>query len=516
MIVRYLFVAFLVLHPWIMKAQNLMRNPGFEEVTDCNLTTITGITATYWSFASLEGASQNYHACSTDASFSVPKNINGFQKPLSGNGYGGLFLFSSIFTPPVTYREYLQGTFVKPLEAGKVYAFTCFFSLPDYNPFPTDRMGIYFSKDKVRVEDYGVLPFTPQIVHPGVFLADSVNWVKYEGSFKATGGEKHLLIGNFSSDEDTPILYDTRVGISIHYYIDDVSLYECNKLVELGSDTTICAGETYVLNAFTQGATYQWQDTSTASTYTVKKEGMYWVEVYKDNCHTKDSIYVALKDPTFSLGQDTTLCQGEALTIKAAGVQPPYTWSNGVEQATITVTTSGKYWLRATVNGCQRTDTIQVTFEEPARVFLGNDTTLCYGEVLTLTAWSPGATYRWNDASEQASLEVRESGDYSVKVKRAACEDEGKIKVTFFDCARDIPNVITPNDDNKNETLVIKEIRNDLWSLEIMNRWGKLVYQNTNYRNEWDGRGCSPGVYFYYLVNLASHQKYKGWVQILK
>jgi hypothetical protein len=30
----------------------------------------------------------------------------------------------------------------------------------------------------------------------------------------------------------------------------------------------------------------------------------------------------------------------------------------------------------------------------------------------------------------------------------------------------------------------------------IYNRWGKVVYQNNQYNNDWDGRGVTDGVYY--------------------
>jgi gliding motility-associated-like protein len=60
-----------------------------------------------------------------------------------------------------------------------------------------------------------------------------------------------------------------------------------------------------------------------------------------------------------------------------------------------------------------------------------------------------------------------------------------------------IPNVMTPNGDNKNDLFIVKNL--EQWengSVTIMNRWGRVVYKNTNYKNDWDGAGVPDGVYF--------------------
>lgn len=83
-----------------------------------------------------------------------------------------------------------------------------------------------------------------------------------------------------------------------------------------------------------------------------------------------------------------------------------------------------------------------------------------------------------------------------------------------------IPNLITPNGDNRNETLVIED-RNtgtDIFpgaKLEIYNRWGQAVYRSNNYENDWGGQGCAEGVYYYVLKTGCGDDDYKGWVQIV-
>jgi gliding motility-associated-like protein len=493
-------------------AQNLVPNPSFEDYSGC-ATYDFSFTLKEWTKPTT-GSTDNFEECG--GYFNTPENNFGYQIPHSGKGYAGFYFFSSNVNPPVTYREYLQVKLLKTLKKGNEYKFTCFVSLSDAFAFPTDRLAVYFSATEVFQDSYGILPFIPQIIHPGVFISDTTNWTKFEGTFIASGEEEYIIIGNFSSDDDTPILYETRDGITPYYFIDDVSLYECEKLIELGNDTTICLGETYTINAYTEGAKYQWQDGSNSSTFTVSEKGLYWVDVYKDLCHTRDSVFVDFKNPTFSLGNDTSLCKGEVFTLTASNLQTPFVWSNNSGLPQMEVTTTGKYWLTAYTNGCKRTDTIQVTFEEPLQFSLGKDTTLCYGETLRLSPGIGSVGYLWSDNSTREFMDVTESGEYSIKVKGVACEGTDHIKVRFFDCPEEIPNVITPNDDDKNQTFSIKEIRHDQWDIKIVNRWGNLVYQSNNYHNEWDGNNHAPGIYFYSLRNMDSKREYKGWVQILK
>jgi len=82
-----------------------------------------------------------------------------------------------------------------------------------------------------------------------------------------------------------------------------------------------------------------------------------------------------------------------------------------------------------------------------------------------------------------------------------------------------IPNVITPNGDGKNDQFRIIDIsRYPNSSLFIYNRWGNMVYQSKNYRNEWDGHGLNEGTY-YYILKLKTpegEKTYKGWIELLR
>ncbi|WP_055562614.1 gliding motility-associated C-terminal domain-containing protein [Hymenobacter sp. AT01-02] len=75
-------------------------------------------------------------------------------------------------------------------------------------------------------------------------------------------------------------------------------------------------------------------------------------------------------------------------------------------------------------------------------------------------------------------------------------------------------NIITPNGDGKNDVLVIDNVA--LYpsnTLTIFNRWGKQVYQTSNYRNDYGGQDQGAGMY-YYLFKLRDGTIYKGWFEI--
>ena len=68
-----------------------------------------------------------------------------------------------------------------------------------------------------------------------------------------------------------------------------------------------------------------------------------------------------------------------------------------------------------------------------------------------------------------------------------------------------IPNVITPNGDGYNDFLVISGIEHcDQSKLIIRNKSGNIVFQTTQYQNNWDGANLPEGTYlyqFYYTIH---------------
>jgi gliding motility-associated-like protein len=94
-----------------------------------------------------------------------------------------------------------------------------------------------------------------------------------------------------------------------------------------------------------------------------------------------------------------------------------------------------------------------------------------------------------------------------------------------------IPNVFTPNGDDKNELFQIgvyiddenKDFEislNDYYlssELVIFNRWGKKVYESNDYDNKWDGGKLADGVYYYVLKcqGAKSNDVFKGAVTIV-
>lgn len=204
--------------------------------------------------------------------------------------------------------------------------------------------------------------------------------------------------------------------------------------VNLGADVTQCGGSV-LLDAGNAGATYQWQDASSAQTLTAASTGTYYVVVTDANgCEGSDTVEVTINAlPSVNLGADVSVCAGDTVMLDAGTAGATYAWSNTATTQTINVVTTGIYSVLVTdANACSSSDTVSVTFNSNPVVSLGADVTQCGGSV-TLDAGNAGANYQWQDASTAQTLNVVATGTYYVVVTdpNTGCAGSDTVDVTI-------------------------------------------------------------------------------------
>jgi gliding motility-associated-like protein len=115
----------------------------------------------------------------------------------------------------------------------------------------------------------------------------------------------------------------------------------------------------------------------------------------------------------------------------------------------------------------------------------------------------------------EACVGVCDTGEVRILIKPKPVKIE-EIKI-------DVPNAITPNDDGKNDVLIIDNIEKfPQAELTIFNRWGDVLYIGKNYRNTWNGTNqkgdpLPEGTYYYILrLNLNDGKILRGDMTILR
>lgn len=210
--------------------------------------------------------------------------------------------------------------------------------------------------------------------------------------------------------------------------------------LNLGVDTSICAGNQLVLHAGPSYFQYQWQDGSTDSLKTVTNAGTYWVEVI-DSCGNimRDSIVVSITDKLWvDAGPDRTKCNHDTLHLTAPDGYLNYTWSNEYHISSLTSQTvvvdpliDTAYYLKAEKTpGCFAFDTVRVKVWHSPKINLGPDRSFCDGEGVTFNAGTGFMNYTWSDGSTGQTLAAKAPGTYRVTATTMeGCKSFDTVKV---------------------------------------------------------------------------------------
>ena len=123
----------------------------------------------------------------------------------------------------------------------------------------------------------------------------------------------------------------------------------------------------------------------------------------------------------------------------------------------------------------------------------------------------------WSEGSTTDSIEVAGvPGSFSVEVTdECGHSTTASIELSVI-CDIQIPNVFTPDGDGYNEYFEIEGIEYTTNYVRIYNRWGQMVFETRNYRNNWNGRGVSEGTYYYEVLVDGHDEPYTGHLTILR
>lgn len=221
----------------LASAQNLVKNPSFEDYVSCPTWNGDLDLALFWHNAQGTTTPDLFNVCALPQSLvSVPTTGWGYQMPRTGNGYAGIVTFSveengltgCDYTATRTWMEYIQGELTTPLIAGQIYCVSFWVSLAEECRYGATNMGVHFSDTIINIINFTALPLpvVPQLVNTTMPLDDTYQWQKLEWNYIAQGGERFLCIGNFDAAGATnafPNSCDEWV-LGAYYYIDDVSV----------------------------------------------------------------------------------------------------------------------------------------------------------------------------------------------------------------------------------------------------------------------------------------------------
>lgn len=133
--------------------------------------------------------------------------------------------------------------------------------------------------------------------------------------------------------------------------------------LDLGSDESLCEGESVLLDASASGIPVFWSTGSQSPTISVDSSGTYWAEVDNEGCSTRDSINVQFDPfPQLELGDPQLLCEGDSIFLDASFSGATYSWNTGSFDPEILVDEPGLYVVESQIGNCVSSDSIQIDF----------------------------------------------------------------------------------------------------------------------------------------------------------
>jgi gliding motility-associated-like protein len=280
---------------------------------------------------------------------------------------------------------------------------------------------------------------------------------------------------------------------------DTVRIQFTGNRVSLGADTAICGPTNFLIDAG-NFLSYQWQDNSTANSFNVSAPGIYWVQV-TDRCGIASRDTILVKEKTFPItgNPDRIRCIPDTVVLRGPDNFISYSWSpnynlnnasfkNVIVQPAVDTT----YYLKAEKSlGCFAYDTIEVKVRQPRQVSLGNDITVCAGELVTINAPNTFKTYLWSTGNNSSFINVDKRDSYWLQATdENGCASRDTIALEWIMCpvALWAPSAFTPNGDGKNDQFQL-HFKGYLlqYELKVFNRWGQIVFNSKNSRQAWDG-----------------------------
>jgi gliding motility-associated-like protein len=359
--------------PRSMVAQNLVPNPGLEEsIPFCGIfNPVTFNTNVADWNTPTAGSPDIFHT-------SLPTTCpNAAVGSIASNSWGSEQpAGGEAMAALITYcqgcatetREYMQAQLLQPLEPGQVYRASMQVSRGDNCRYATDGLGMYFSVAPPQSSTWPALPQTPQVVATEVITLEE-GWLEITGEFTATAAYQFITVGNFSNDANTAVqTMGAQSLLYAVYFVDELSLTLSSDNLTITGPASICEGDSAVLVALNTSGPVSWT---------------------------------------------------------ANGPFGPVLGTN--DQLLVAPTGSTQYWA---ISGGDTATFLLNVVPRPV-IELGNDTTICEGELLLLDATTPGATYLWSDGSTSALLAVAEGGMVSVQVTVDGCSTTDSLLISL-------------------------------------------------------------------------------------
>lgn len=333
--------------------------------------------------------------------------------------------------------------------------------------------------------------------------------------------------------------YNLEVYNGFCYYDEDYQVTELlSTPIVFSYDPVFCPyDDAYYLSINDNYLSYSWNTGSNVDSTLVPSTGNYVVEaLYSNGCTVTDSITIT-QAPNNYISPDTSyICSSNSFVSVTNANSQGGVWSyTGPGNITFTSPTSsasvitfsayGEYLLTYIDNQCSDTAITTINYlADPTAEVVGN-LELCTGDTTALTySGNYVQSVSWYNVTTGAlissddMIELSEDGDYQLNFTNTCSSDSVEFTINVDPCIT--PNVITPNNDGKNDVFFVHQAEsNDDVHLIIYNRWGRVVYKTDAYDNTWGGeknnnKPLHDGVYYYVMTWNGGVEEQAGTITV--
>jgi gliding motility-associated-like protein len=237
-------------------------------------------------------------------------------------------------------------------------------------------------------------------------------------------------------------------------------------------------------------------------------------------------------------------------TMSNNGQVTNYTWNFGDGGTSIALnpahvyTTAGTYWVKLTTNTsfagktCTYKDSLKIVVTEAPDIkdIIANPDsaiavslqpvqfTSVYTSNLTPNtfAWTFGDNTGGSNAENPVHT-YADAGLYPVQLivtNKNGCRDTFIFQMRVIDTdSLFVPNIVTPNNDGKNDVFKVRYRQIKSYHIEIYNRWGTKVFESDDPAQVWDPIKEQDGVYYYIIVcegRFGTNFNRKGNITIMR
>ena len=368
---------------------------------------------------------------------------------------------------------------------------------------------------------------------------------------------------NQSGDEDCVQIYTNGTWNDLSCSSNNAkSIIEVNlcPVTSVTPPIGICEGETATIGVTStilgsSPYSYQWSNGSQQQQQTVQPVATteYIVSVLdRYSCHISDTTTVTVNpnpeaDFTFDAGclNDPVSFQNNSTIEDDSPLTSDWDFGSGLTSnqtdPQVVFPVAGEHTVTLVVYSEENcSDSIEKTvvvydYPDIPSVF-SNSPVACPEEEFVFSAeYVEGATYYWegpngftsNSAENTLIATEEKEGDYTLYIEVNDCPSQWTaVSLTilgqFTPLIEEFPNVITPNNDGKNDYLDMNDYFTSClpFEIEIVNRWGNLVWKQDQAGEAFSGNDMfsgaelAEGVYFYRL-KYGSESK-SGFITIIR